>query len=375
MKNKPIPPELKPCATSCAGRTTMNRKPVLLRMAKTVLNVKNDAFEEKRLCDGIILNPGDACAYNCSFCYVGSMQRFLAPPLLMAHKLQHGVELRFEDVVIRKKNAVDLLRAQLLDRHGRRRYPDDNNHRVVYTSTTVDVAANMELVRETAELCNLILEHTGWQIRLLSKSNLLHKLIEDEMIPKCYHHRLIFGFSTGTLDDRVAKAFERGTALVSKRLESLHWLQDRGFRTFGMICPSLPQDDYDEFSREICSAIRIEKCEHVWAEPINVRGESLAKTLSALLDAGLEAEAVRLAKVSGPRTANAWEDYSRETFLAHTRNIPSGKLRFLQYINPKTANWWAAHINDGAVLLGNTAKQLGLTATQCISNKSIIKSK
>ena len=189
------------------------------------------------------------------------------------------------------------------------------------------------------------------------------------MIPGRYHHRLIFGFSTGTLDDRVAKAFERGTALVSKRLESLHWLQDQGLRTFGMICPSLPQEDYDKFSREICSAIRIEKCEHVWAEPINVRGESLAKTLSALLDAGLEAEAVLLAKVSGPRTAEAWENYSRETFLAHTRNIPSGKLRFLQYIKPKTADWWAAHIEDGAVLLGKTAKQLGLTAAPCNSKE------
>lgn len=73
------------------------------------------------------------------------------------------------------------------------------------------------------------------------------------MIPERHHQRLIFGFSTGTLDDRVAKAFEAGTALVSKRLESLHWLQDRGLRTFGMICPSLP---YDRFSREICDAIR-----------------------------------------------------------------------------------------------------------------------
>ena len=173
MKNKPTPPELKPCTTSCGGRTSMNGKPVLFRKAKTVINVKNEAFKDKRLCDGIIMNPGDACAYSCSFCYVGSVQRFLAPPLLKAHKLQHGVELRFDEVVIRKRNVIDLLRAKLLDRQGRRRYPDDQDHRVVYSSTTVDVAANMELLRETAELCNLILEHTGWQIRLLSKSHLL----------------------------------------------------------------------------------------------------------------------------------------------------------------------------------------------------------
>ena len=362
MKTNPTLPEFKPCTSTCGYRTTMNGKPVLYRDAKTVLNDTNDAFREKLLCDGLIINLGDACAYSCSFCYVGSMQRYLAPPLLDAHKLTHGVTLPFEDVVIRRRNAVDLLRAQLLDGHGRRRYPDDGDNRVAFSSTTVDVAANMELLRETAEACKLILEHTAWHIRLLSKSNLLHLLVAREMIPRKYHHRLIFGFSTGTLDDPVAKAFESGTAPVSKRLESLHWLQDKEFRTFGMICPSLPQDDYERFSREICAAIRVEKCEHVWAEPINVRGESLSKTLAALRAAGLDSEACRLAAVSGAGNGKAWEDYSRQTFLAHSNNIEPGKLRFLQYIDARSADWWAARRCLGAVLLGKTAKARGLTA-------------
>ena len=63
MKNKPKLPECDPCGSICGGRTTMNGKPVIFREAKTVFNVKNEAFEEKRLCDGIILNAGDACAY------------------------------------------------------------------------------------------------------------------------------------------------------------------------------------------------------------------------------------------------------------------------------------------------------------------------
>ena len=66
--------------------------------------------------------------------------------------------------------------------------------------------------------CNLILDHTHWQIRLLSKSNLLHRLIADKMIPERHHQRIIFGFSSGTLDDPVAKAIETGTPLVSQRL-------------------------------------------------------------------------------------------------------------------------------------------------------------
>jgi len=341
----------------------MNGKPVLYRDAKTVLNAKNEAFREKLLCDGLIYNPGDACAYSCSFCYVASLQRYLAPPILNAYESQTGKALKFEGAVIRRRNATELLRAQLLKSNGQRRYPEDDDNRVVYSSTTVDVAANMELLRETAEMCNLILEHTGWQVRLLSKSNLLHKLVADGMIPERHQHRLIFGFSTGTIDDRVARAFEKGTALVSKRIDSLHWLQDNGFRTFGMICPSLPQGDYDRFSREVCEAIRVDKCEHVWAEPINVRGDSFVRTLSALRGKGLHAEADRLASVLGPGKGEAWENYSRATFLAHTRHIPAEKLRFLQYVNDGTASWWTAQRKLGAILLGKKAKELGLTSS------------
>jgi DNA repair photolyase len=340
----------------------MNGKPVLYRNAKTVLKLNAGAFQEKLLCDGLILNQGDACAFSCSFCYVETMMMYLAPKVLQAHEEKAGESRKFSDVVIRRRKSAEVLLAQLLTRNGTRRFSNDQDQRVVFSSSTVDVAANMELLRETAELCNLILEHTHWQIRLLSKSHLLHKLVADGMIPERYHHRLIFGFSTGTVDDRVARAIEKGTALVSKRIESLHWLQDNGFRTFGMICPSLPQEDYRRFSEEACAAIRVDKCEHVWAEPINVRGESLVKTLAALKAAGLDAEAGRLAAVSGPGHATAWEEYAKKTFLAHARHIPAEKLRFLQYVDENTAGWWAGQRKHGAVLLGKTAKALGLIA-------------
>ena len=51
--------------------TTINGKPVILRTnARTVLNLDNLKFTAKRLCDGITLNPGDACMFGCSFCYI-----------------------------------------------------------------------------------------------------------------------------------------------------------------------------------------------------------------------------------------------------------------------------------------------------------------
>ncbi|MEO5716248.1 MAG: hypothetical protein ABIT37_22400 [Luteolibacter sp.] len=343
-------------------RETMNRKPVLYREAKTVLTLHSH-FLEKRLCDGPTLNLGDACAFSCEYCYVETQMWKVDKPILDAHNSDTNQNLGFGDVTIRRQNAIGLLRSQLVRPDGSNVFDDPNDQRVVYSSTLVDVAANLELLKETAAACILILKDTSWQIRLLSKSPLLAKLITDGMIPEEYHHRLIMGFSVGTLDDRVAKAIERGTGLVSKRIEALHQLQDLGIRTFGMICPSLPQDDYDGFSKEICAAIRPEKCEHVWAEVINVRGKSLTKTLESLRAAGLEAEAARLKAVCGSKTKEAWEQYARDTFLAHAQHIPPGKLRFLQYINSGSAGWWETQIPKGAVLLGKTATAQKMTRT------------
>lgn len=348
----------------------MHGKPVIMRTnARTVLNLKSRKFGEKLLCDEITLNPGDACVFSCGFCYVATQmikvdKQFLEA--LNAERRARGErELSFEEVVIRRLNSIELLNQQLFHKNGRRRFVDPDDNRVVYGSTLVDVAANMELLRETAELCNLILENTAWQIRLLTKSSLLHRLFKDNLIPARHRHRMILGFSTGTLDDDVAKAIETGTARVSKRIESLHWLQDEGYRTFGMICPSLPQvdGDYQRFSREICEAIRVERCEHVWAEVINLRGRSLVRTLGALHLAGLENEALALSAVMGTGNKDAWEQYSRATFLAHTKHVPAGKLRFLQYVDENTVDWWARHQKNGAVLLGKTAEEMMLTTS------------
>lgn len=340
----------------------MNKKPVLYRDAGTVLALKSTEFQEKLLCDGIVFNPGDACAYSCEFCYVKGMMWQTDHEIVKRHNKQAGQNLDFHEVVIRRRPLMEILSGQLLLK-GKSRFSDLDDTRVVFGSTTVDVAANMELLRETAAACNLIFEHTNWQVRLLSKSNLLHKLVADLLIPEKFHSRLILGYSTGTLNDRVAKAIESGTPLVTKRLQSLHWLQDRGLRTFGMICPSLPQDDYDQFSREICQAIRVEKCEHVWAEVINVRGKSLQKTIAGLQREGLVREAEALAEVSESK-AETWENYARQTFLAHVKNIPPTKLRFLQYIDERSREWWSKQRPHGGVLVGKMAKTHKLTSKE-----------
>lgn len=353
------------CATET---TTINQKPVIMRSnARTVLNLKSWKFAEKILCDGITLNPGDACVFRCRFCYVGAQMIKVDKPYLVALNAERCArgesELGFEDVVIRRPDPVGLMRKQLLHRNGSRKFTDPDDNRVVYGSTLVDVAATMELLRETAQLCNLILDSTAWQIRLLSKSSLLARLFKDNLIPERNRHRMILGFSTGTLDDNVAGAIECGTAMVSKRIEALHWLQEEGYRTFGMVCPSLPQadGDYVRFSREICEAIRVDRCEHVWAEVINLRRKSLVSTLAGLHGDGFEEQAEALSAVMGPGKKDAWNQYARDTFLAHTMHVPAAKLRYLQYVDDTSVDWWAGQRKHGAVLLGKAAERKNLT--------------
>lgn len=326
----------------------MNGKPVYDVPAKTILNLES-GFRHKLLCDGPTISCGDACVFLCMYCYVADMFRKLdrLAEILKAFRLRHG------DVVVRRKNAIETLRRQMLHANGKPKYIDENKRLVVFISPTVDPAANMELVEETIEICRIVLENSTWQIRMLSKGNLLPKVAQALSE---YRDRMIFGVSTGTLDDALASSFERRTPLVSKRIESLHWLQDNGFRTFGMICPSLPLasvEKYQQFAESMAKAIRADRCEHVWAEVMNARGDSMKLTIEALREAGFVGQADLLAKVSNDSAL--WAEYNRNTFSAHAKVYGGspGKLRYLTYVNKTApdAEWWNGQISNGAVIL------------------------
>jgi DNA repair photolyase len=320
----------------------MGGKPVFTVPARTIVNF-DSKFREKGLCDGPTFSAGTSCVSSCTYCYVPAMMLKQSPWLKA-----HGVEGRLEKVVIRREDAVKIARAQLRGHPGEAR----RTKKVIYGSPLVDVAGNLEMARETVEICKVILELTNWDIRLLSKSNLLPRVAERiraEMGEFCGRGRMIYGVSTGTQSDEIGKVIEPGTALVSKRLASLHELQKAGYRTFGMICPSLPVLDYLGFARDMWGAIRGGHCENVWAECLNLRGASFTNTVGALRAAGMVAAAERLERVS--RDKAAWEEYARETFLAHATCYGGGQLRFLQYVTNDTAAWWEEHRKHGAVPL------------------------
>jgi DNA repair photolyase len=313
-----------------------------------ILNPDSD-FAEKELCTGPTFSAGSSCVFSCKYCYVESMMNRGGSEV---SKVLQTTGRTFQDLVLRRNNPLERLRAELRNNRGELIYKNDT--RTVYASPTVDVAANMELVRETITLVMEILDSTGWTIRLLSKSPLIRLIAEA--IPPQHKHRVILGLSTGTFDEKVAKAIEPDVPPPHKRLETLKKLQEEGFRTFAMLCPILPQDPV-AFIMEAAAHINFDACEHVWAEVLNRRGLSMQRTAVALKQAGLTAWAQRLHGVFGTGSTPAWEAYARDTFAALADVVPAGKLRFLQYVTPRSIQWWKTQEKRGAILLGKATKR------------------
>lgn len=225
--------------------------------------------------------------------------------------------------------------------------PDD--HRVIYAFPIMKAGTSLESAEETIEVCKTILSLTGWQIRLLSKSSILPQVAEA--IPEKWKWRMIYGVATGTLDDALAPALDGGVGKYSDRIESLHQLQDMGCRTFGMISPILPQEDYDQYAKAMVKAIRFDLCEHVWAEMINPEDQSFNQTLENLSQAGFGKKVLELQELSDEYHKREWEAACRAAYFALVGCIPRGKLRFLQIIARSQWYYWDYERGQGAVSL------------------------
>jgi len=319
----------------------INGKPVFEVEARSVLNL-DSGFKHKLLCDGPTFTAGSACAYSCSYCYVPSV---MAKSPHLGRSVTGG--LPHSEVVVRRRGALSALRRQLASKPVRDKAGD---RLVCYTSPLVDPAANLELAAETADCVREILEATAWDVRVLSKSPLVERVASDL---EGYKGRVVYGLSTGSLCDAFARAVEPDVPSASRRAKCLRDLQAAGYRTFAMVCPAFPQRDYAAFAAEADAALDFGACEHVWAEAVNARGESFARTVDALRGAGLASEAGELERVAGDRAA--WESYSRALFLALAARLRPGKLRFMQYVTERTAGWWGDMRRLGALPLGAVA--------------------
>ena len=173
-------------ATSTKGSTLPNRilgKPVIC-VDSRILNL-NSGFKHKLLCTGPTFTAGTACAYACKHCFVDAQ---VGSKPFVTNVLDGQ---SFRNVVTRRNDPVSRLRAELYTKRGLPKYKKSAG--VIYGSPVVDIAANNVLAQEAIALVKLLLDATGWDIRLLSKSPLITnvaKALEPEQ-----KKRVIFGLN------------------------------------------------------------------------------------------------------------------------------------------------------------------------------------
>jgi len=296
---------------------------------------RTKAFEEKHLAEYSV-NIGNICAFGCTYCYtpsVTSKQKIIRDIITQGYNIDEISCYRHMD------NVLECVAWDLKKIH-----PDD--HRTVFFCTTCDPCATKEHADTTIKAIRLIMERSKLQVRLLSKSvNIIH-IAQDLAV---YRDRITYSLSTGTASPDISRAIEERASNITERIQALHWLQDNGFRTYGMICPVLPSEGDNVI--QLLDQVRPELCENVWVEAVNVRGKSLVQTYKKLIDADLMDHAEELKRVMNNKAA--WIEYSKRLFLGFQSEMRDrgllDRMYFLQYVSKGDINFFEG--NPGAVCL------------------------
>jgi DNA repair photolyase len=275
---------------------------------------------KRKLLASYSVNLGNVCKFGCSYCYVPSCtrkQKNVLNILAQGYSIDDISSYRSHDNVI-KSVSGDLKK---------RRFK--NNNSTVIFSTTCECCATEEDTKTTIKAIRLIMEQSKMQVRVLSKSTLITRVANTLFD---YKDRIMYGLSTGTASLAISRAIEERASSITDRVKVLHWLQDKGFRTYGMICPVLPSEVNSV--KQLLDQVRPELCEGVWAEAVNPRGKSLVNTFNELMAAGLEVEAKELQPVIGNK--KTWSKYATNLFHEFQKEMNDrgllDKLHFLQYL-------------------------------------------
>ncbi len=274
-------------------------------------------FAEKRLAQ-FAVNPGIKCGHGCLYCSSKATTR-------LHHSYKDVGRSPFgEGYSIIDPTTPDRVRADA------RRI---QNRGMVELCTTVDAWADDAVRFDLGRRClKAILKEDDWTVRILTKSA---AVVKDFDIVEKYRDRVLFGMSvTGTPDKKkVVRVVEPNTTRVSKRIRVMKEAADRGFRTYGMLCPLLPGiADSPEQLDWLVSFYADIGAEEIFVEPVNARGNALVSCQEVLAHAGYQAEADA---VSAIRTKTVWSSYVLALVKNTQRSVRKyydiKKLRFLLY--------------------------------------------
>jgi DNA repair photolyase len=210
------------------------------------------------------LNPYVGCVHRCTFCYVRAFE-------LRADRPSGD---RYGRVVRVKPNVADVLRAELARRSWAREE--------VTIGAATDPYQPAEGRYRLTRACIVELARARTPFSIITRGPLVWRDV-DVLQEAALRAEVSVNVSVPTLDDRVWRTTEPGTAPPRRRLEIVRRLVESGIRTSVAIAPILPglSDGPDQLA-ETVRAAREAGAHHIWTNVLYLRPGTREHFLEAL---------------------------------------------------------------------------------------------
>ncbi|MGH7730128.1 MAG: radical SAM protein [Candidatus Eiseniibacteriota bacterium] len=199
------------------------------------------------------LNPYMGCAHRCTFCYVRGFER----------RADRPADDRYGESVRVKVNVAQVLAAELSR-------PSWAREEVVVGAATDPYQPAEGRYRLTRE-CIRLLAHHRTPFSIITRGPLVVR-DRDVLAQASRRVSVAVNLSIPTLDDRVWRTTEPGTAPPRQRLRALRMLRDAGIRAGVALAPILPGlSDSRESMAAVVRAAREAGAAFLWADLVNLR--------------------------------------------------------------------------------------------------------
>ena len=210
------------------------------------------------------LNPYTGCAHRCTFCYVRAFEA----------RAERPADDRYGRSIRVKVNVADVLRRELVR-------PSWKREEIPIGAAT-DPYQPAEGRYRLTRACISELARSRTPFSLITRGPMVWRDV-DVLQDAARRARVVVNLSIPTLDERVWRTTEPGTAPPRSRLRIVRRLVDAGIETGVALAPILPGiSDRPEQLAESVSAARAAGAQHIWANVLYLRPGTREHFLEAL---------------------------------------------------------------------------------------------
>jgi len=210
------------------------------------------------------LNPYTGCAHRCTFCYVRAFEARADRP----SDDRYGRSIRV------KVNVAEVLRSELT-RAGWKRES-------VAVGAATDPYQPAEGRYRLTRACIVELGRSRTPFSLITRGPMIRRDV-DVLVDAARRAKVHVSFSVPTLDERIWRATEPGTAPPRRRLEAVRILSDAGIDTGVALAPILPGlSDDPGLLADVVREARDAGASGIWANVLYLRPGTREHFLKAL---------------------------------------------------------------------------------------------